>query len=161
MSTRVDDILSQWRTERPDLDVSPMAVIGRLSRAATAVDARLSATFAEHGLDSASFDVLATLLRAGSPHELAPKDLARWSMVTSSAIAQRVNKLVERGLVTRRPSEQDGRGTVVALTPAGKRLVEAALPDHLAAEERVLDGFSTAEREQLASFLERLARTDP
>lgn len=160
MSTRVDDILSQWRTERPDLDVSPMAVIGRLSRAATAVDARLSATFAEHGLDSASFDVLATLLRAGSPHELAPKDLARWSMVTSSAIAQRVNKLVERGLVTRRPSEQDGRGTVVALTPAGKRLVEAALPDHLATEERILDGFSAAEREQLASFLERLARTD-
>lgn len=160
MSTRVDDILSQWRTERPDLDVSPMAVIGRLSRAATAVDARLSTTFAEHGLDSASFDVLATLLRSGSPHELAPKDLAHWSMVTSSAIAQRVNKLVERGLVTRRPSEQDGRGTVVALTPAGKRLVEAALPDHLAAEERILDGFSTAEREQLASFLERLARTD-
>jgi DNA-binding MarR family transcriptional regulator len=160
MSTRVDDILSQWRTERPYLDVSPMAVIGRLSRAATAVDTRLSATFAEHGLDSASFDVLATLLRAGSPHELAPKDLAHWSMVTSSAIAQRVNKLVERGLVTRRPSEQDGRGTVVALTPAGKRLVEAALPDHLAAEERVLDGFSTAERDQLASFLERLARTD-
>ena len=89
MSTRVDDILSQWRTERPDLDVSPMAVIGRLSRAATAVDARLSSTFAEHGLDSASFDVLATLLRAGSPHELAPKDLTHWSMVTSSAIAQR------------------------------------------------------------------------
>lgn len=160
MSTRVDDILSQWRTERPDLDVSPMAVIGRLSRAATAVDARLSSTFAAHGLDSASFDVLATLLRAGSPHELAPKDLAHWSMVTSSAIAQRVNKLVERGLVTRRPSEQDGRGTVVALTPAGRSLVEAALPDHLATEERVLDGFSTAEREQLASFLERLARAD-
>jgi DNA-binding MarR family transcriptional regulator len=71
-----------------------------------------------------------------------------------------VNKLVERGLVTRRPSEQDGRGTVVALTAAGQRLVEAALPDHLAAEQRILDGFTAAEREQLASFLERLARTD-
>lgn len=157
MSTRVDDILNQWRAERPDLDVSPMAVIGRLSRAATAVDGHLAETFAAHGLDSASFDVLATLLRAGSPHELAPKELSHWSMVTSSAIAQRVNKLVERGLVTRRPSERDGRGTVVALTAAGEDLVETALPDHLAAEQRVLEGFSAAEREQLASFLERLA----
>lgn len=157
MSTRVDDILNQWRAERPELDVSPMAVIGRLSRAATTVDARLAATFAAHGLDSASFDVLATLLRAGAPHELPPKDLTHWSMVTSSAIAQRVNKLVDRGLVTRRPSEHDGRGTVVALTPAGKDLVEETLPDHLAAEERLLAGFSATEREQLASLLERLA----
>ncbi|MGK9149263.1 MarR family transcriptional regulator [Plantibacter flavus] len=134
-----------------------MAVIGRLSRAASAVDSRLGATFAEHGLDSASFDVLATLLRAGTPHELSPKDLAHWSMVTSSAIAQRVNKLVERGLVTRRPSEVDGRGTVVALTAEGRTVIEQALPDHLATEHGILASFSPAEREQLASLLERLA----
>lgn len=157
MSTRVDDILAQWHAARPDLDVSPMAVIGRLSRAATAVDARLTATFVEHGLDSASFDVLATLLRAGAPHELSPKDLAHWSMVTSSAIAQRVNKLVDRGLVTRRPSAEDGRGTVVALTEAGLEVVEQTLPDHLATEERILADFSPSEREQFAVFLERLA----
>ncbi|WP_437386755.1 MarR family winged helix-turn-helix transcriptional regulator [Plantibacter flavus] len=157
MNTRVDDILAQWHAERPDLDVSPMAVIGRLSRAASAVDSRLGATFAEHGLDSASFDVLATLLRAGTPHELSPKDLAHWSMVTSSAIAQRVNKLVERGLVTRRPSEVDGRGTVVALTAEGRTVIEQALPDHLATEHGILASFSPAEREQLASLLERLA----
>lgn len=153
----MDDILAQWNTERPELDVSPMAVVGRLSRAAGAVDTRLAATFAEHGLDGASFDVLATLLRSGAPHELSPKDLAHWSMVTSSAIAQRVNKLVDRGLVTRRPSDHDGRGTVVALTDAGRALVERALPDHLATEERILAGFSPAERSQLAAFLERLA----
>ncbi|HXH33807.1 MAG TPA: MarR family transcriptional regulator [Plantibacter sp.] len=160
MSTRVDDILAQWHDERPDLDVSPMAVIGRLSRAAGAVDARLAAMFATHGLDAASFDVLATLLRSGAPHELSPKDLAHWSMVTTSAIAQRLNKLADRGLVTRRPSEQDGRGTVVALTAAGRDLVERTLPHHLATEEQILAGFSAAERAQLASFLERLATSD-
>ena len=49
-------IQDEWRRERPDLDVSPMAVIGRLGRAAARVDARLDATFARHGIDGAVFD---------------------------------------------------------------------------------------------------------
>ncbi|MGR7001909.1 hypothetical protein ACU686_34225 [Yinghuangia aomiensis] len=61
----VDRILTQWARERPDLDASPMAVFGRLSRASLLASGELRKTFAEHGLDAASFDVLATLRRHG------------------------------------------------------------------------------------------------
>ncbi len=156
MTDAVDRILEQWARERPDLDVSPMAVIGRLSRASRLADARLNRAFAVHGLDSAGFDLLATLRRSGRPYRLTPTELQRSSMVTSSAIAQRLNRLEARGLVARRPSERDGRATDVVLTPQGLRLIDKALPDHVANEHRLLAGLTAGERRQLAALLARL-----
>ena len=93
----VDRVLAQWARQRPDLDVSPMAVIGRLSRATRLIDAELRRTFAAHGLDAASFDVLATLRRSDPPHRLTPAALMRSAMVTSGAVTQRLDRLEERG----------------------------------------------------------------
>ena len=156
MTDHVDRILAQWRVEKPELDVSPMAVIGRLSRTTLAVESRLAGTFARHDLDSSSFDVLATLLRTGAPNRLAPAALARDAMISTSAVAQRLNKLEARGLVARESNPNDGRGTLVTLTDAGRRLVEAALPDHVATERAITDVLNSAEQAQLATFLQRL-----
>ncbi len=157
MAEQLDRTLSQWRTEKPDLEVSPMAVIGRLDRAAVAVDARLAATFARHGLDASTFDVLATLLRSGHPHSLTPSALARDAMISSSAVAQRLNKLEHRGLVARKANPDDGRGTLVSLTPAGRDLIEAVLPDHLAAEHAITGALTKAEQAQLATLLQKIS----
>ncbi|TLM80919.1 MarR family winged helix-turn-helix transcriptional regulator [Pseudarthrobacter sp. NamE5] len=156
MTDHVEAVLAQWRRERPDLDVSPMAVIGRISRVAKQADDHLARNFADHGLDRASFDVLATLRRSGEPFTLAPKDLAGSTMVTSSAVAQRLNKLEADGLVVREPSEADGRGKKVHLTDVGRRLVDAALPHHLATEEELLAPLTKRERRQLADLLAKL-----
>ena len=72
MADHVDFVLQQWATERPDLDMASMSVIGRLLRATRKIDTELNRTFSAHGLDRPSFDVLATLRRAGSPHRLTP-----------------------------------------------------------------------------------------
>ncbi|MFS4505628.1 MarR family winged helix-turn-helix transcriptional regulator [Clavibacter sp. Sh2141] len=154
----VDRILEQWRTERPDLDPSPMAVIGRLARAAAALAAGTDATFARHGIDASTFDVLATLRRQGPPFRLAPAALARESMITTSAVAQRLNRLEGLGLVTRLPRPEDGRGKLVELTAAGRELVDRVVPDHLATEEALLAPLDARERRTLA---ELLARLDP
>lgn len=153
MGDHVDLVLDQWRRRRPDLDVSPMAVIGRLSRLHRVVEAELGRTFARHGLDRASFDVLATLRRSDPPHHLTPTELMRSSMITSGAVTQRLDRLEARGLVTRRPNPVDGRGVVVALTPDGLALVDETLPDHLDTEQRVLAALDPAERERLANTL--------
>ncbi|MBB5960350.1 DNA-binding MarR family transcriptional regulator [Saccharothrix tamanrassetensis] len=153
MTDHVDLVLEQWHAQRPDLDVSPMAVIGRLSRLARLVDGELRKTFASHGLDRASFDVLATLRRSAPPHRLTPTELMHASMVTSGAITQRLDRLEARGLVTREPSEVDGRGVVVALTAEGQALFDRTLPDHLATEHRLLAALSPTERSGLANTL--------
>lgn len=156
MNDGVDLILDQWRRERPDLDASPMAVLGRLARTAKAVEASQQLTFARHGLDGGSFDVLATLLRSGEPHELSPLELTQAAMVTSSATAQRLNKLVERGLVARQKDALDGRSTRVRLTEQGKKIIGEALPDHLGTQESLLRGLDSGEQRQFIQLLQRV-----
>lgn len=154
MGDHVDKVLAQWAAVRPDLDASPMGVIGRTSRLARVFDVELRRTFATHDLDRASFDVLATLRRNDAP--LTPADLMRSSMVTSGAVTQRLDRLEERGLVTRTPSRTDGRVVHVSLTDEGRALIDRALPDHLANEHRLLSSLSAGEREALAGMLRNL-----
>lgn len=149
----MDRVLEQWAEQRPDLDVSPMGVIGRLSRLSRLIDLELRRTFGEHGLDAASFDVLATLRRSGP---LTPSALMASSMITSGAVTQRVDRLTERGLVARTQSESDGRSFEVALTEEGHALIDRALPDHVATEHRLLSALSRRERDELATTLRAL-----
>jgi DNA-binding MarR family transcriptional regulator len=140
----VDLILAQWSRERPDLDCSPMGIIGRISQLQREVHLAQRATFARHGLDAPAFDVLAALRRAGAPYQLTPTALMRTALVTSGAITQRLDRL-----------EADGRAVVVTLTDAGRAALDTALPDHLETERQLLAGLSDDEREQLAELLRR------
>ncbi|MFD7831761.1 MarR family winged helix-turn-helix transcriptional regulator [Kitasatospora sp. NPDC059803] len=152
----VDRVVAQWAAERPDLDVSPMEVIGRLKRLYRLMDAELNRTFGEHGLDAASFDVLATLKRSGPPYRLTPTGLMQSAMVTSGAITQRLDRLEARGLVTRTQSDQDGRSRVVGLTPEGHALIDSALPDHLATERLLLAGLDAPRTAALVDAMRTL-----
>jgi DNA-binding MarR family transcriptional regulator len=156
MEDSVDLILDQWARERPDLDCSPMGIIGRISQLQREVYLAQRETFGRHGLDVPSFDVLAALRRAGPPYQLTPTVLMRTALVTSGAITQRLDRLEQKGLITRERSEDDGRAVVVTLTDAGFKALEDTLPDHLETERRLLAGLSGQEREQLAGLLRRL-----
>lgn len=94
MSDAMDQLLTQWRRERPDVDVWPMGVIGRITRLSRLLDRELKEFFAGHGLERWEFDVLATLRRSGPPYELTAGALNRAAMVTSGAIT---NRLAARG----------------------------------------------------------------
>lgn len=156
MADHVDAILAQWAAERPDLDVSPMAVVGRLSAVARLVDGRLKNNFARHGLDGPGYDVLATLRRTGEPYRLTPGELMRTAMVTSGAITQRLDRLETRGLVRRNAADGDGRSVHVTLTADGRALVEEVMPGHLRTEQEILSGLSDRQRRDLADGLRRL-----
>jgi DNA-binding MarR family transcriptional regulator len=144
----------KWRDQRPDLDVSPQGIIGRLHRVGAKLTEELVAVYAEHGLGEGEFDVLATLRREGPPYAMAPSDLAAWTMVSSGAVTKRVDRCVEQGWVTRRVSDGDGRGRVVALTDAGVALIDEAFAAHMANEHRLVSSLNEMERARLAHLLE-------
>ncbi|MEO6509365.1 MAG: MarR family transcriptional regulator [Nocardioides sp.] len=152
----VERIAEQWAAERPDLDVGPMLVVGRLHRAADLLDQELRTVFAQAGLGNGDFDVLASLRRAGPPYRLTPTELAGTTMVTSGAVTKRVDRLVQQGLVERTVSETDGRGRVIALTKKGRDVQERLHPLHLANEERLLSALDGDERRQLGGLLSKL-----
>jgi len=157
-SDHVARIQAEWARERPDLDVSPQGVIGRLHRLAAHLTAELVAVYARHGLGEGEFDVLATLRRAGSPYERAPGELAEHTMVTTGAMTKRIDRLAEAGLVERRAAEGDGRRRIVALTPRGVAVIDAAFADHMANEHRLLAQLPPADRAALEPLLTRWLR---
>ena len=154
----VGRIIEQWRVERPDLDVSPLGVIGRLHRLAARLEVELRAVFAEAGLTDGDFDVLASLRRAGTPYELTPGELGATTMITSGAVTKRVDRLIAAGHVERRVADDDARSRRVRLTDQGFRLVDDLFEVHVANERRLLAGLSDLERSRLAHLLEAWGR---
>ncbi|HEU4541951.1 MAG TPA: MarR family transcriptional regulator [Jiangellaceae bacterium] len=156
MRDTVDEIVDQWTKVRPDLDVSPMAVVGRLSRASRLLERGVKEYFAGHGLESWEFDVLATLRRAGEPYTLTPGDLARTVMIGSSALTNRVDRLVARGLVTRETDPENRRRVLITLTSGGLVLVDQIASGHYLNEDRLLSGLTQAQRDRLGATLRTL-----
>ncbi|GEP39726.1 MarR family transcriptional regulator [Nocardioides psychrotolerans] len=155
----VGRIMAQWAEQRPDLDVSPQGIVGRLSRLAQHLDEELTVVYRSFGLGEGEFDVLATLRRSGTPFELTPGGLAASTMVSSGAVTKRVDRCLEKGWVTRRVSDLDGRGRVVALTLAGRELIDEAFEAHMANEQRLVGSLGDLERARLARLLETWGRT--
>ncbi len=151
--------MQQWRRERPDLDVAPQGIIGRLHRVAAVLDGELDLVYREFGLGDGEFDVLATLRRAGAPFELTPGELGESTMVSSGTVTKRVDRLMLTGLVSRRTSETDGRGRIIALTAKGRRLIDRAFTRHIANEHRLVGSLSERERLDLAALLEKWGRS--
>lgn len=157
MRDAVDLITEHWNIERPDVDVSPMAIVGRITRLSRVLEQDLKRFFAGHGLEFWEFDVLATLRRSGSETGLTAGALNRAAMVTSGAITNRIDRLAAKELVRRVPSPDDRRSVFVQLTAEGRALVDRLLPLHVANEQRLLSALGATDRERLADLLRTLA----
>ncbi len=133
-----------------------MGVVGRIQRAAQALRPRLDVVQAKFSLVGESFDVLAALRRSGEPYRLTPTQLYEQLMLSSGAMTNRIDRLVEARLVERRPDPRDGRGSLVCLTPLGRKLIDRALKAHADNEKSLLSALSKNEQADLTELLKRL-----
>lgn len=152
----VDDIVAAWRRETPDVDVTPLHVLSRISRLSRHLELDRRAAFAKQDLEVGEFDVLSALRRAGTPYELSPGALVEQTLSTSGTMTNRVDQLLRRGFVTRTPDPSDRRSVKVRLTESGRRAVDDALADLVARERQLLDVLGAADRETLVDLLRRL-----
>jgi DNA-binding MarR family transcriptional regulator len=152
----VDEILAEWRRERPDLDVAPLGLYGRLFRVVNLSDDAFAKGLAPHGLQPGWFDLLAALRRAGAPYELNPTQLMGATLLSSSGMTKRLDRMEAAGLIERRPDLNDRRGTLVRLTRRGKSVIDRAVETHVVNEERLLSALTAAERRTLDGLLKGL-----
>ena len=110
-----------------------------------------------HDLSVVEFTVLDALSRQDGWH-MRMQQLARAAALSGSAATRLVNRLEDRGLLTRILCQEDRRGIYTELTDAGRELLEAARPTHDEALGRALDeAGQTPELAPLVTALSRLS----
>jgi len=107
----------------------------------------------KHKLTLAQFDLLAMLLDLEGLNQ---QDLAKKLAVTKGNMVGLVNRLSRRGFVKRVPSRTGRRANVIRLTTSGRRLVMAALPDHLRLITSMTNPLGVEELYQLRGLLREL-----
>ena len=107
----------------------------------------------KHKLTLAQFDLLAMLLGL---EDLNQQELAKKLAVTKGNMVGLVNRLSRRGFVTRVPSRTGRRANVIRLTTTGRRLVKAALPDHLRLVNSMMSPLGVEEMRNLRTLLKKL-----
>lgn len=152
----VDRLVLAWQRERPDLDVSPLEVLSRVTRLARHLDRARRTAFADRGLEPWEFDVLSALRRAGRPYQLSPGQLLTQTLVTSGTMTNRIDRLAAKNLVQRGPDPGDRRGVLVRLTDAGRELTDAALAGLLKNERELLAALPPERLDTLADLLRTL-----
>lgn len=152
----VDHLLDDWGRERPDLDASAMAVVGRLLHVGALVQTRADQRLRGHGISYTELDVLATLRRSGAPYRLSPTTLRKSVLLTSGAMTACLNRLEQRALICRSPDKADRRSLMATLTAEGVRLIDDAIATHFAEAARMIACLAPAERTELAHLLRKV-----
>ena len=152
----VDEILSEWAVERPDLDVSAQGVVGRVLRLSRFFERALASAFHQFGINGGEFDVLATLRRCGGADGLTASQLAAKCMLSTAAMTNRLDRLEAVDLVERRAEPRDRRVVRVALTAEGRHLIDHAFAAHVDNQRGMVSALSVEEQDLLAALLRRL-----
>lgn len=152
----MDEIVRAWAARQPQLDVSPLEVVGRVLLCARHLEQALVAALKPLEITFGDFDVVNTLRRRPDPAGTNPRELSRASLITSGAMTARLDRLAHRGLIERTPDPNDRRGVLVGLTKEGEQLADQALASVLAADEAFLAPLDRRERETTAALLKLL-----
>jgi DNA-binding MarR family transcriptional regulator len=152
----VDKLLAQWRHERPELDVSGLAIVVRIEWAAKLLRQDTAESLGAAGLKLWEYDVLSALRRQGPPYALLATELADASLLTTGATTTRIDNLEQRGWVRRKREADDRRAVRVELTRTGLALVDRAIRTRLAAADASTRVLSPRQRAELETGLRTL-----
>ena len=110
------------------------------------LSARLVRDLQAHSkLSGADYEILVALTDAPDGRQRF-HDLARTVDWEQSRLSHQIARMTKRGLVAREECAEDGRGVFVVLTPAGREVIDAAAPKHVATVRRlVIDAISPDE----------------
>ncbi|MGF1703650.1 MarR family transcriptional regulator [Photobacterium makurazakiensis] len=147
----VDRLIKQWQRQCPDIDCSPMGVIGRLSRVNRFISLQRQTIFESHGLNSTEFDILVVL--RFSNHSLTPTEMYQTLFVSSGVMSTRIERLVKRGWIERVASQRDRRSCKVKITSEGLVLIDQMVEQCLAAEKLLLEPFTEEEQDKINTIL--------
>lgn len=131
----VNQVISQWKREKPDLQSDEMRLIARLLNCLKLIETRLNTLYSQYHLNHGEFDVLCALRRSGKPYKLTPTELFSTLMITSGTMTNRLQQLQKKGFIIRSKNPLDARSLMVELSPEGLSLIDDLIYQHVAIEK--------------------------
>jgi len=150
---RVGRGMASWKRERPDIDGSGKAVVGRILQLNDIIMRAIDKALAKHGVKYPVYAVLATIRVSGAPYRMSPTDLLSSLLVTSGGLSNLLRRMEEDGYVRRMADKRDGRGVIVELTDKGTAVADASMTDHAAVERELIECLSPDLRDTVARAL--------
>ena len=120
------------------------------------IEAWLGETLSARQLDTSSYFALSALWLSGPPHRMTAGELSQRIVQTSGGTTKTIQRLVARGLVRRVADPDDGRRSLLELTPEGLKLARETLDLVLDAFDTDIGALDEAEREGVAAAVQRL-----
>jgi DNA-binding MarR family transcriptional regulator len=152
----VDEMVEAWAATDPDLDASPLEVVGRLMRASALLERSIESALRPLGLSFGDFDVVNTLRRRADPGGTNPKVLADSALITTGAMTTRLHRLERAGLIERHPDPDDGRAVRIRLTPLGEDRARRAVGAVIEADRAFLAPLGEEDRAAAVAVLRLL-----
>jgi len=147
------DIRAQWAEHNPDLDTSPMELVGLLKRVTGLLNRAVEPLYEGAQLTAPELDMLIPLRHAAEP--LIARRLAERLGLSRAGVSKTLAKLERRGFIARTPSPADRRVALVTVTEAGAKAVDDLFPRQLATEVQLLAGLGE-DRELVIKAMQRL-----
>lgn len=151
----VDRIVGKWREARPDLDPSPLELVGRVIVLAQHLERSVEGALERHGLSLGQFDILATLRRHGKKGGLTPTQLLESVALSSGGMTARLDALADAGYIARKPNPDDRRMVVIELTAKGRRVIDNATKTRFKEAQQALPALPPAELVHLTDLLRK------
>ena len=152
----IDDLISDWNKERPELDTDAMHLVGRILKIGKTLEKRANSSLSDCGIHYTDLDVLATLRRSGDPFELTPKELMKSVLITSGAMTALLDRLTKLELIYRSPDSNDGRIKRAGLTEKGIEIIDSAIEIRFEEARNSISILTEQEQEQLIPLLKKL-----
>lgn len=153
----VEEIVSDWSIQRPDIDCSSKEIVGRILRFYSHYLSTLERALKKLKMAPNVFSVLVTIRRKGEDAEINVKDIIPGVLITSGAMSNLLTRLINAGLVTKRQDTLDARAMLVKLTPSGLKLIDEAMEIQAACERKLTQTLTPPEKKQLAALLKKIS----
>lgn len=143
----------QWLTIFPQLPVADAALIGLLIGVGANADRIGVKQLKPFALQQTEHDVLACARRQAPPYQVTPSQLLEEVRITSGALTTCLNRLIDKGLLTRVSSQQDLRSKPVQLTSKGCQLIETLTQARFQMAGQLMAALGADEKAQLQQLL--------
>jgi len=158
----VEEELTAWQREFPDLDAESLAPILRATVVVDSMELFRRRVLEPFEVSASEYDVLAALRRSGIPYRLNPSTLTERLGRSSGGMTKMLKRLQAGGYVERVGDPEDGRGSLVVLSRRGLELQGRIFGAFVAASRNRFEGVGRSRLVEIGdamnSFCEALER---